>query len=893
MADVFDVFLSYNRQDKLVVEGIGVWLKAQGLEVWLDKWELRPGFPWQEGTEGGIRFSRAGAVFVGSDGLGDWQTPEMWAFIARSRREQVPVIPVLLPGCPDSPELPLFLEAYTGVDLRRGVSEEGMKALAWGITGVRPEGLAPTSPLVPVGRLFQPPFLQNLPYPTLGPLFQGREIWLENLHQSLAERPSARATAIAGKAVHGLGGVGKTRLAVEYAWRHTGEFRAAFFVVAGSRFDLRRSLAALASPILLNLPEREAAEEEIREAAVLRWLRTNSGWLLILDNVDTEEAAQAVDALLAQLQGGHVLLTGRITRWSTGVEAFELDLLEPEAAVTFLLARTQGRRRPAKDDWTQAAEIARELGYLPLALEQVGAYVAERRLTLSGYLEDWLIRRERVLEWFDSRLSHYPASLAMTWQTSVDLLSDAARQLLERLAWLGPEPIPESLLESKATRSSLLGRLLPFPRRSLTSPGVEALVELETYSLVTRSAEAPRFTVHRLVQDVTRLSLQGNRRRVALAAALACVDDAFVGDVRDVRTWSQIEPLAPHVRAVTNYGDQAGIFDPTARLINDLGLLYGAKALFSEAEPLLRRALAIVETSHGPQDPVVANGLNNLAALLRETNRLTEAEPLLRRAVAINEKSLGPEHSSVAESLFNLTMLLKDTNRLAEAEPLMRRALAIYEKSFGSEHPRVALSLNNLAQLLQDTNRLDEAEVLTRKALAIDEKHYGLQHPAVALDLSNLAGLLYSTDRVAEAEPLMRRALVLDEKSYGAEHPFVAIRLNNLARILQSMDRLTEAEPLLRRSLAIVETCYEPEHADVATPLNNLALLLKATKKLTEAQPLFQRVLEIFLAFERRTGFKHPHLNLAVGNYSSLLSEMGRTEAEIARTLSALTGPSQ
>jgi TIR domain-containing protein len=135
MPDEFDVFLSHNSQDKPVVEEIAVRLRARGLRVWLDKWELRPGFPWQEGLEEGVRASRAVAVFVGASGLGAWEEPEMRAFIARSRREKIPVIPVLLPGCPDSPQLSLFLEALTWVDLREGVTEEGFAQLVWGITG--------------------------------------------------------------------------------------------------------------------------------------------------------------------------------------------------------------------------------------------------------------------------------------------------------------------------------------------------------------------------------------------------------------------------------------------------------------------------------------------------------------------------------------------------------------------------------------------------------------------------------------------------------------------------------------------------------------------------------------------------------------------------------------
>jgi tetratricopeptide (TPR) repeat protein len=763
---------------------------------------------------------------------------------------------------------------------------------------------------------------RNLPFSSLGPLFQGREEMITILREKLTQTPAGRATAIAGKAVHGLGGVGKTRLAVEYAWRYAADYTALLFVGAGSPDDLRRNLAALSDRNVLDLPEQDAPEEEVREAAVLRWLGEHSRWLLILDNVDSEEAAAAVEGLVARLHGGQVLLTGRLARWSTEVEPLELDALTEEAAAGFLLARTKTRRRTTPEDAELAVALARELGFLPLALEQAGAYIAERRLTLAAYLEEWHSRHEQVLMWFDPRVSHYPASVAAIWQTSVERLSAPARRMLERLAWLGPEPIPESLLD------------VPLPDSPEEPDHRDALVELETYSLVTRDSESPAFTVHRLVQDVTRRSLRNGPgdglTTEILGEALRWVNAAFVGDPQDVRAWPTLDRLASHARAVIMYADAAGIADPTARLMNQLAQLLYAKSLLGEAEPLMRRALAIEEKSFGAKNPNVAIRLNNLAQLLQATNRLSEAEPLMRRVVAIFESSFGEDHPNVAAALNNLALLLKATNRLSEAEPLMRRALAIDEKSFGTEHPKVALRLNNLASLLQATNRLSEAEPLMRRALAIDEKSFGAEHPKVAIRLNNLASLLQATNRLSEAEPLMRRvvtifesslgeghpnvaaafnnlaqlfqvtnrlseaeplirrALAIDEESFGADHPNIARDLNNLARLLQSTNRLGEAEPLMRRALAIDEKSFGAEHPDVATDLNNLAQLLRATNRLGEAEPLMRRNLIIFLDFTRRTGHEHPYLRDALGNYRDLLQEMGKSDTEIEATIAAL-----
>ena len=150
---------------------------------------------------------------------------------------------------------------------------------------------------------------------------------------------------------------------------------------------------------------------------------------------------------------------------------------------------------------------------------------------------------------------------------------------------------------------------------------------------------------------------------------------------------------------------------------------------------------------------------------------------------------------TVRPVLNNLAQLLKDTNRLAEAEPLMRRALAIDEASYGAEHPNVAIRLNNLARLLQDTNRLAEAEPLMRRALAIDEASYGIEHPDVARDLNNLARLLQATHRLTEAEPLMRRAVEISLGffvSTGHHHPNEAQGLANYRSLLEAMNYTPE-----------------------------------------------------------------------------------------------------
>ena len=662
---------------------------------------------------------------------------------------------------------------------------------------------------------------RNLPFATLGPLFKGRDRFLDTLHEALTAKASGNAAAVVGKALHGLGGVGKTRLAVEYALRHEAEHSALLFVRAEAPAGLDASLAALAGPDVLDLPEKDAREDAVKIPAALGWLENHPGWLMILDNVDDSAAVDAVQKLLARLRGGKVIITGRVANFSGAIRKLELGVLEEGAAAAFLLERTQDDRTISDDDAKLARELAKELGYLALGLEQAGAYIATERIDLARYLALCGENRSKVLNWFDKALMTYDhdTGLAATWATSVGRLTPEGRRLLERLAFLAPEPIPETLLD------------VAVPGDGPDFDAHAARANLFAYSLATRaSAEegkspASGFVVHRLVQDFTRRGMSEARRGEALREALGWVNAAFVGNPGDVRTWPLLDPLAPHALAVAEHGDDVGIADQTSRLYNELGVLFRAKARYSEVEPLFRRALAIEEASYGPDHPKVATRLNNLAQLLSDTNRLGEAEPLMRRVLAIDEASYGPDHPEVATDLNNLAGLLSATNRRGQAEPLMRRALAIDEASYGPDHPKVATRLNNLAALLSATNRRGEAEPLMRRALAISEASYGPDHPNVATGLNNLAALLRDTNRFGEAEPLYRRALAIDEASYGPDHPEVATDLNNLAGLLSDTNRHGVGEPLMRRALAISEASYGPDHPTTIMFRANLAAL--------------------------------------------------------------------
>ncbi|MGZ8189532.1 MAG: DUF4062 domain-containing protein [Methylosarcina sp.] len=254
----------------------------------------------------------------------------------------------------------------------------------------------------------------NLPYPSLGNLFKGREEFIDTLHQYLQESKEKAAAIVAKQAIHGLGGVGKTRLAVEYAFRFRSEYSGILFVRAESQSALEANLAALCDPGVLDLPEQADKEQEVRVAAALRWFNDYSGWLLILDNADTKDAARAVENLLSRLQQGHVLITSRLSDWSGSIDTRELDVLDEPDAVEFILERTRGKRVQKETDEADALSLAREMDGLALALEQAGAFIAQKRISIADYLTRWRKQEEKVRTWYGERLMQYPRSVAVT-----------------------------------------------------------------------------------------------------------------------------------------------------------------------------------------------------------------------------------------------------------------------------------------------------------------------------------------------------------------------------------------------------------------------------------------------------------------------------------------------
>jgi tetratricopeptide (TPR) repeat protein len=491
--------------------------------------------------------------------------------------------------------------------------------------------------------------------PPASAYFTGREQQLKDLRAGLCGAGLAAISQV--HAVSGLGGIGKTQLALAYAKVHRADYQAGFFVGAENEVSLQKGLGEMARH--LGFPSELKPEERL--AAIRDWLEHHEG-LVILDNADT---LALVKPLCRSGLRAHVLITTRA--WNCGAigvaQPLRLQKMAPAESAAFVQKRI-GRERLDADEAAALVQIAEQMDHLPLALEQAGAYIAERQMRLASYL---LLYWQKRVDLLKERPEHgdYPAAVATTWSMNIAEVRKQAPQavaLMELGAFLAPEGIPEELLLDGVDE---LGSELA---EGLAEAGAldNWLGALLRYSLIRRDAEARTFDLHRLVQVVIQAGLREEERQTWAQRSVEVLHRVHPDP--DYGNWTLCQRLSAHARtalALINAGTVAG---PAA------GYLLGKAGRY-----------------------------------LYQQGQYRDAEPFWVAALKVREKALGPEHPDVAASCNNLAGLYQDQGKYAEAERLYLRALAMWEKALGVSHPHFITVCNNLAKLYEAQGRKEDA----------------------------------------------------------------------------------------------------------------------------------------------------------------------------------------
>ncbi len=742
-------------------------------------------------------------------------------------------------------------------------------------------------PLSPITRFFEAakPILHAEIKPIAN--FTGRETALKAIGAALERGAKTAVTQPA--AVHGLGGIGKSTLAREFARAaaDAGRYSGVWWLRAEKSKDsatwdgIEQGLADLRTVLYPGLePPKERAKAARDTLNFLGSGGFEKPWLLVYDNVDDEELLEAWSPP-ANVQ---VLMTSRLGNWGAEVAPVEVEEWELDEAVRYL------RDASGRGDLGDAAltHIANELGRLPLALSHAAAYLKRNRaVTADTYLSELSRRMQEA-----PKGAAYKASVFATFQLAMEQAeaeAPGARSVLTLAAFFAPDNIPEELFKQAP-------EIYPPELQPLAASKArlaEAISALDHLSLADFDPAKRTFSVHRLVQAAARDALRnqapvrrafslrrllpgarkspsnGNTEADWIAAAVKACAAAYPGG--DFQHWAAYERLLAHVRAAADIASD-DIGPPLADVLNGAGFYLHDQAAYAEAGPLYERALAIWEKALGPDHPDVARALDNLARLYRAQGAYERAEPLFERALAIREEALGPGHPDMATTLSNLAGLYRAQGAYGRAEPLYERSLAIREEALGPSHPDVAQTLNNLAVLYDAQGAYEHAEPLYERALAIWEKALGPGHPDVARALDNLAGLYCAQGAYGRAEPLSERALAIFEKALGPAHPDVATTLSGLAGVYRAQGAYGRAEPLYERALAIREKALGPGHPDVAQALDNLAMLYDAQGAYGRAEPLCERALAIL---EKALGPAHPEVATTLSNLAGLYDAQG------------------
>jgi tetratricopeptide (TPR) repeat protein len=661
--------------------------------------------------------------------------------------------------------------------------------------------------------------------------FTGRDALLAKIREQLATKHRA--------AISGLGGAGKTQTAIEFAVRHRADYPdGVFWINAETESGLTSGFVEIAK--VLRLSASASDDQEHIVAAVRGWLDANDKWLLIFDNV---EERRAVLPFVPQRGKGDVLITSRETVFQElGIaRALEATEFGDHEAVTFLLART-GR---GDDERAVAGALARELGSLPLALEQAAAYIAETNAGIADYLTAFRKRRVALLERAKDYVAH--ETVATTWSANfaaVETSSPASADVLRAVAFLGADAIPFEIFSRGA---HALGEAIASAVADADELAVGELMRpLVRYSLIRSDPATRTIGVHRLVQEIVRNGMVEAERRSWTDRA-ACALDAVFPAVT-YATWAAADRLVAHAFAMSPWTDPgafAADSEPAARVMRKAGDYLNQRGRYDDARKLHERALSIRERVLGPDDPDVATTLTYLAAVYENLGRYEEAARLQTRALAIRERALGADHPDVAWVLNGLANAQTYLGRYAEAGNMYERCIAIFENAPEKHGPQLAIALGNLANIHLFRGAYAEAGPLYERAAALMERAHGPDAPKVAIFINGMADVHYYLGRYAEAEATYERARSIFEQALGPDHDVVAASVDGLANTYAAQQRFDDAETLFKRAVEIRERALGADHPQTAIALAALGDFYVDRERWAEARTLFERALKI------------------------------------------------
>ncbi|GAA4202295.1 hypothetical protein GCM10023074_36930 [Microbispora amethystogenes] len=657
-------------------------------------------------------------------------------------------------------------------------------------------------------------------------------------------RGSGRALLLCG-----MGGVGKTQLALAYAHRQRPSVTLGWWIPAGSRTSVISSLAELGRQLNLSSTTAESTAKK-----VVGLLSERAGWLLIFD--DARIVEDLLD-LVPVTSGGQVLITSRNPQFDRLAETLLLQVFPQEEASRFL------RNRAGDTDQDSSAKLAARLGGLPLALEQAGAYCRDSGIGLRDYLQRYDSSRARLLR-HGSGLNR--VSVEATLELSFDWVSrrdTAAMQLLRVLSVMAPTEVPRGL---PAMSPSALPRALA--RACTDVVGLDQTIATLLQASLLTSATAEHIRVHQLISDVLRdrITADGNRSsrwlRVLQAkavprrdpssswsvarwlnAALALLWAGVQVDERHPDGWRRASTLLPHAEKVwtqlTNgvATSREKELVLAAQLFGELGIRLFRSGDYAVAEELCRRAWRIGQEKLSDTDPRLLRLTNCLALVAHGLGNLDEAKNLYEQILPVYRRGFGEDHPNTIQTMNDLGgVLMEQEEHLPQARHLYEQIVSTRLRTSGKRDNHTLIAMNNLGKVCRRLGDLSTAHSLATEVVRVGSELLGEEHPDNLVWMNNLAEVLRARGDLEEARELHQKVLALRRKVLGETHPANIVSMNNLARVMRLLGDTTPALQLYEESLRLARQVVGESHPSFAAAENGVRECLADQHRLDDGQ---------------------------------------------------------
>jgi tetratricopeptide (TPR) repeat protein len=698
--------------------------------------------------------------------------------------------------------------------------------------------------------------------------FVGRESVLESVLEKIS--PQRNKDDCQRTAIEGLGGIGKTQIALEAAFRIYEEHNCnVFWVPAVDSTTFENAYLKIGRQLEVEGINDDKADIKLLVKTALSQSADN--WLLIIDNADDIELLFSGTAPLSNYlpfnSKGSILFTTRNYAVAVKLGVPPRDILS--TAEMSLAEATELLRRSLREgqigDADNTSELLSFLTYLPLAIRQASAYMAETGMSITKYLRhchssDRTFIKLLSRDFVDlGRYESVENPVATTWLISFNHISQypLAAQYLKFMCFLAEKEIPISLLP---------------PADELDAD--EALGMLKAYAFITEHTDHNLYDIHRLVRLVMHNWLEEKGElKLCLTSIFQRLREVFPFPEHENRVvWGS---YLPHVLKALEFRDNLSDDEVKHRLLFNVAESKFILGKYGEAEAMHWQALSLATKTLSAEHPSTLISLNNLASLLHRQGKFKEAEAMHRQTLEGYIKTLGADHPSTLTSMNNLAIVLDRQGKYEEAETMHRQTLEGYINTLGADNPSTLTSMNNLAIVLDRQGKYKEAEAIHRQTLEGYIRTLNIEHPSTLTSMNNLAIVLDRQGKYEEAETMHRQTLEGYIKTLSAEHPSTLTSMNNLALVLYNQGKYKEAEVIQQQTLSLKMKSLGANHPSTLTSMNNLASVLDSQGKYKEAEVIHRQTLSLTM---KSLGAEHPSTISSMNNLANVLDSRGRHE---------------